>query len=277
MWPTLLKVGNFEITTFGLMMFLAFVIGGWVLARQFRRAGLDEEFASTMVVAGALGGIVGAKAYYAILFGDWRLFFDRAGLVWYGGLIGGALACSWVIWRRRLDFLKVADATAPALSLGYALGRIGCFLVGDDYGRPTDAWFGVAFPKGAPPTTAQSLREFGVAVDASIPGHQVLRVHPTQLYETAAALVMFGILIWLNRRPHAKGLSWGLFMIMLGIERFLVEIVRAKDDRFFGPFTVAQIISVLLVIGGGILAATVVARAKRDPEPAVTASRSRRR
>jgi phosphatidylglycerol---prolipoprotein diacylglyceryl transferase len=277
MWPTLIKVGNFEITTFGLMMFLAFVIGGWVLARQFRRAGLDEEFASSMVVAGALGGIVGAKAYYAILFGDWRLFFDRAGLVWYGGLIGGALACSWLIWRRRLDFLKVADATAPALSLGYALGRIGCFLVGDDYGRPTDAWFGIAFPKGAPPTTAQSLREFGVAVDASIPGHQVLRVHPTQLYETAAALLMFGILIWLNRRPHAKGLPWALFMIMLGIERFLVEIVRAKDDRFFGPFTVAQIISVLLVIGGGIMAAMVVARAKREPEPAVSSSRSRSR
>ncbi len=254
MWPTLVKIGNFEITTFGLMMFLAFVVGGWVLARQFRRYGLDEELASSMVVAGALGGIIGAKVYYAILFRDWRLLFDRAGLVWYGGLIGGFLAGAWLVWRRRVDFLTTADAAAPALSIGYALGRIGCFLVGDDYGRPTNAWFGVAFPKGAPPTTADALRDFGVAVDPAVPGWQVLKVHPTQLYETGAALAMFGVLMWLNRRPHRRGLAWGLFLIMLGIERFLVEIVRAKDDRFFGAFTVAQVISVLLVIAGSVWA-----------------------
>jgi phosphatidylglycerol:prolipoprotein diacylglycerol transferase len=250
MWPTLFKIGNFEITTFGLMMFLAFIIGGWILARQFRQYGLDEELASSVVVAAALGGIIGAKIYYAILFKDWRLLFDRAGLVWYGGLIGGFLACSWLIWRKRVDYLTAADAAAPALSIGYALGRIGCFLVGDDYGRPTDAWFGVAFPKGAPPTTAGALRDFGVAVDPSLPDGQILRVHPTQLYEAGASLLMFGILMWLNRRPHRRGLAWGLFLIMLGVERFLVEIVRAKDDRFFGAFTVAQVISVLMVVAG---------------------------
>jgi len=252
MFPTLLRIGNFEITTFGLMMFLAFIVGGWVLARQFRHYGINEELASSIVVAGALGGILGAKIYYAILFKDWRLLFDRAGLVWYGGLIGGFLAASWVILRHRpkVDYLTAADAAAPALSLGYALGRIGCFLVGDDYGRPTEAWFGVAFPKGAPPTTAHSLREFGVALDPSIPPDTLLRVHPTQLYETLAALLMFGVLAWLNRRPHRRGLAWGLFLILLGIERFLVEIVRAKDDRFFGAFTVAQVISVLMVIAG---------------------------
>lgn len=250
MFPTLIKIGNFEITTFGLMMFLAFIVGGWVLARQFKRFGIDEELASSIVVAAALGGIAGAKIYYAILFKDWRLLFDRAGLVWYGGLIGGFLAGSFVAWRAKVDFLEATDATAPALSIGYALGRIGCFLVGDDYGRPTDAWFGVAFPKGAPPTTAEALRDFGVAVDPSIPPYEVLRVHPTQLYEAGAAFLMFGILIWLNRQPHARGLTWGLFIIMLGVERFLVEIVRAKDDRFFGPITVAQVISILLVIAG---------------------------
>ena len=254
MYPTLVKIGNFEITTFGLMMFLAFVVAGWVLARQFRRYGLDEELASSIVVAGAIGGIIGGKVYYAILFRDWHLLFDRAGLVWYGGLIGGFLASAWVIRRRRADFLTVADAGAPALSIGYAIGRIGCFLVGDDYGRPTDAWFGVAFPKGAPPTTADSLREFGVPVDPSIPGYEVLRVHPTQLYEAGAATVMFLILMWLNRRPHRRGLAWALFLIMLGTERFLVEIVRAKDDRFLGPFTIAQLISVLIVIAGIVLA-----------------------
>jgi phosphatidylglycerol:prolipoprotein diacylglycerol transferase len=253
MYPTLLKFGSFEITTFGLMMFLAFIVAGWVLSKQFRRSGLDDELASSMVVAAALGGIIGAKIYYAILFRDWHLLFDRAGLVWYGGLIGGVLACAWLIRRRGVSFLTVADAAAPALAIGYALGRIGCFLVGDDYGRPTNAWFGVAFPKGAPPTTASSLREFGVAVDPTIPGYQVLKVHPTQLYESSAALIMFVILMSMNRRPQPKGRTFGLFLVLLGIERFLVEIVRAKDDRFFGGFTVAQVISVIIVVIGGWL------------------------
>ena len=256
MFPTILKIGHFEITSFGVMMFLAFVVSGWILARQFRRHGLNEDLASSMVVAAALGGIAGAKIYYAILFRDWHLLFDRAGLVWYGGMIGGLLACSWLVWRHKVDYLTVADAASPALAIGYALGRIGCFLVGDDYGRPTNAWFGVPFPQGAPPTTAQSLRDFGVAVDPSIPGGQVLAVHPTQLYESGAALVMFVILMALARRPHRRGLSWGLFLIMLGIERFLVEFVRAKDDRFFGAFTVAQLISVILVVAGSYLIAT---------------------
>ena len=254
MYPTLLKIGSFEITTFGLMMFLAFVIGGWVLARQFRRYGLDEELASSMVVAAALGGIIGAKVYYAILFRDWHLLFDRAGLVWYGGLIGGAAACAWLIVRHKVPFLVAADAASPALAIGYALGRIGCFLVGDDYGRPTDSWVGIAFPKGAPPTTAEELRHFGAKVDPSVPDYALLRVHPTQLYESAAALVMFFILMRAARKPHPKGRVFALFLILMGIERFLVEIVRAKDDRFLGPFTVAQLISVVLVgVGAGVI------------------------
>jgi phosphatidylglycerol:prolipoprotein diacylglycerol transferase len=250
MFPTLVRIGNFEITTFGLMMFLAFVIGGWVLTKQFRHYGLPAELASTMVMVGAVGGVVGAKIYYAILFRDWHLLFDRAGLVWYGGLIGGVITASWAVLRARVDYLTAGDASSPAMAIGYVLGRIGCFLVGDDYGAPTDSWVGVAFPKGSPPTTAQSLREFGVHVDPSIPPDQVLRVHPTQLYESAAAFVMFAILMRMNRRPHPRGRVFGAFFIMLGIERFLVEIVRAKDDRFLGPFTVAQLFSVIAIMVG---------------------------
>src|SRR4029079_11754264 len=93
----------------------------------------------------------------------------------------------WFVRAARAHVLTAGDATMPALALGYALGRIGCFLVGDDYGAPTNSWVGIAFPKGSPPTTASSLREFGVKIDPSIPGDQVLRVHPTQLYESSAA------------------------------------------------------------------------------------------
>ena len=259
MFPTLLRIGSFEITTFGLMMFLAFVAAGWVLTRQFRRYGLSDELASTMVMAAALGGIVGAKIYYAILYRSWHDLFARAGLVWYGGLIGGLLACSYVVIRNKVSWLTAADATAPALAIGYGLGRVGCFLVGDDYGAPTDGWWGVAFPKGSPPTTAYSLRNFGVRVNPSIPDDTLLRVHPTQIYETLAAFAMFGILMWLARRAHRKGQLFAVFCVLMGIERFLVEIVRAKDDRFLGPFTVAQLISVMLIIVG------IVLYARRSP------------
>jgi phosphatidylglycerol---prolipoprotein diacylglyceryl transferase len=255
MFPTLVKFHNFEITTFGLMMFLAFLVAGWVLTLGFRRYALSDDHASSIVMYAAIGGIVGAKIYYAILFHDVHLLFDRAGLVWYGGLIGGTLACSAYIKLKKLDYFTVTDAASPALAIGYALGRIGCFLVGDDYGRPTGAWYGVAFPKGSPPTTADSLRTFGVSVDPALPGDTVLRVHPTQLYESAAAFVMFAILWIASRKPHRKGRIFGLFLILAGIERFLVEIVRAKDDRFLGPFTVAQLISVILVVCGVSLVA----------------------
>src|SRR3954449_11961489 len=134
MYPTLVRIGSFEITTFGLMMFIAFVAAGWILSRQFRRYGLSDELASSVGMGAAIGGIIGAKIYYAILFHDWHLLFDRAGLVWYGGLMGGFLGCWFLLWRRRVDFLTAADATVPSLAVGYAIGRIGCFLVGDDYG-----------------------------------------------------------------------------------------------------------------------------------------------
>ena len=262
MYPTLVRIGSFEITTFGLMMFLAFVAAGWVLTRQFRRYGLSDELASTMVMAAALGGIAGAKIYFAILNRDWHELFARAGLVWYGGLIGGLLACSYVIIRNKVDWLVAADAGAPAVAIGYSLGRIGCFLVGDDYGGPTNGWWGIAFPKGSPPTTARALRDFGVRVSAGVPDEAILRVHPTQIYESLAALAMFAILMWVVRKPHPKGRAFALFLVMMGIERFLVEIVRAKDDRFLGPFTIAQLISVILVIVGSVMLA------RREPEVA---------
>jgi len=253
MWPTLVKFGSFEITTFGLMMFIAFVVAGSLLTRQFRKYGLNEDVASSMVVAGAIGGILGAKIYYAILYGDVQLLFSRAGLVWYGGLIGGALACSALLLIKKIDFLTASDATAPALAIGYALGRVGCFLVGDDYGRPTSSAIGIAFPKGAPPTTAESLRSFGVSVDPSLPPDTLLKVHPTQLYEAIASLLTFAVLIWASRKPHKRGYVFGLFLVLAALERFLVEILRAKDDRFLGPFTVAQLISAILAVIGIVL------------------------
>ena len=250
MWPTLLKIGDFEITTFGLMMFVAFLAAGYITTRQFRLYGLPEDDASTVLLAAAVGGILGAKIYYAILYKDLSAVFSRAGLVWYGGLIGGALLVSAVLLWKKIPYLTAADAASPGLALGYALGRIGCFLVGDDYGRPTDSFVGMAFPKGSPPTTAEALRQYGVSVDPSISGDTVLRVHPTQLYESAAGFIIFAILMAMAKRRHPAGRVFGAFLVLAGIERFLVEFVRAKDDRFLGDFTIAQLISVILIVIG---------------------------
>ncbi|HVR96562.1 MAG TPA: prolipoprotein diacylglyceryl transferase [Thermoanaerobaculia bacterium] len=249
----LFHIGSFSISPFGVMLVCAFLASYFQLRWGMRRLGIgDEEDASALVFAAGLGGIVGAKVYYAILTQSWRVLIDRSGLVWYGGFILGALAVLVMLRWRKLPGWPMADAVAPALALGYAVGRIGCFLVGDDYGRPTEAPWGVAFPVGLPPTRAGELRDlFGVAIPAGVPDDALLRVHPTQLYETAMALAIWGIGLWLLRRRSLPVGMTGLVLLgLLAVERFLVEFLRAKDDRFFGGFTLAQMISlgVLLIV-----------------------------
>jgi phosphatidylglycerol---prolipoprotein diacylglyceryl transferase len=247
-------IGSFSVSPFGVMLVFAFLAGYLQLRWGMKRLGIgDEEDASAIVFAAGLGGILGAKIYYAILNWDWRLLFDRSGLVWYGGFILGAAAVLWIMRRRRLPAWPMADVVAPALALGYAIGRLGCFLVGDDYGRPTDLPWGVAFKHGLPETTAGNLRQmFGVDVPASVPDDALLKVHPTQLYETAMALAIWGFAIWLFKRRPQPGTVVLTVLALLSIERFLIEFLRAKDDRFFGGFTLAQVISVavLLVVAG---------------------------
>ena len=127
---------------------------------------MDEELAGDVLMGAIIGGIVGAKVYYVLL--NWPqtvqdpfgMLFSRAGLVWYGGFIGGAIGVSLAIHRRKAPVPVLADVCAPALALAYAVGRLGCFLVGDDYGRPTDSWVGIAFPNGSPPSTAGACSEF---------------------------------------------------------------------------------------------------------------------
>jgi phosphatidylglycerol---prolipoprotein diacylglyceryl transferase len=268
----LFRIGSFSISPFGVMLVFAFLGSYLQLRWGLRKHGIgDEEDASALVFAAGVGGIIGAKVYYAILNTDWRLLFDRSGLVWYGGFILGALAVLYTMRRRRLPAWETADAVVPALALGYAIGRIGCFLVGDDYGRPTNLPWGIAFPNGLPSTTAGELRQaFGVDIPASIPDTELLRVHPTQLYEMLAGLVIWGIGLWLFRRGLRPGTVALVLLALLAIERFLVEIVRVKDDRFFGPFTMAQVISICVLLI--VLAATWLR--SRQPAPSSRVSRT---
>lgn len=251
MHPEILRIGDFVISSFGLMLVAAFLVSYLQLRWGLRRLGVgDEEDAAALVFAAGFAGIIGAKIYYALLYQDWRLLFDRSGLVWYGGFLLATVAVIWTVRRRRLPVWATLDVMGLALALGYAFGRIGCFLVGDDYGTPTDKPWGVIFPQGAaPPSTAGALRhQFGVDVAAAIPDSQLLAVHPTQLYEAGASLLIWGFGLWLVRRRPAPGVTGLAVVALLGVERFLVEILRAKDDRILGGLTVAQAISVVVVM-----------------------------
>jgi phosphatidylglycerol:prolipoprotein diacylglycerol transferase len=252
------SIGPITITPYGLMLvaafFLAFLQLRWGL-RQLRAG--DDEDANAVLFAAGVGGILGGKIYYVLLKGDWRLLFERFGFVWYGGFILGTLAVLWTIHRRRLSPWSAADAAAPALALGYAVGRIGCFLVGDDYGVPTQLPWGIAFPVGLPPTSAGALRaEFGLEIPSNMPDHQLLTVHPTQLYETLICGLIWLIGVRMLRLRLVPGTTVLTVVALLLSERLLVEFLRAKDDRLLASFTVAQLISgVSLVIVVGLWSA----------------------
>jgi len=255
-----------ELTGYGLMMMVAFLMGGWLVTLELRRRGLAEDYSADIVAAAVIGGVIGAKLWYVALMRDPGALFARGGFVWYGGFLGGTLAVILNGWRLRVPIRWTMQLVAPALAAAYALGRVGCFLVNDDYGRPTTLPWAVRFPQGLPPSTAYNMHEmFGVPIPPGVAPSTVLAVHPTQLYETALMLGAFFVL-WAWRR-HARPIGWlfGLYLVFAGAERFLVEIVRAKDDRLIGgTFTLAQLTSVVLVLVG----IWIVNAWKATPEPA---------
>jgi phosphatidylglycerol:prolipoprotein diacylglycerol transferase len=259
MYPVLFRIGDFPITSFGLMMFLSFIGGAWVTGEMLKRYGLNPALIWDMLAWIAVGGIVGAKVYYLVL--HWQdlvanprqLILSREGLVWYGGLIGGVLAYYVQIRSRKLPMAVMYDATGPALMFAIAIGRIGCFLVGDDYGVYTEGPFGVAFPQGIPPSTAGYLRSVGDSIPATIPDNAVVPVHPTQLYEVIVAVILFALLWQLGKRRLKPGQLFAAFMALYSVERFLIEFMRAKGDRFIFGLSTAQGMSILLVIAAVML------------------------
>jgi len=251
--PTSWDVGPLQLTGFGLAVLLAFVISQIIAQRELARRGHDPEPIGDIVFAAVIGGLLGGKLYYAILMHDLGVVFGRAGFLLWGGLLGGIAATYLVIRRKHLSFPRISDVAAPALAAGYAIGRTGCWAVGDDYGRPWNGPWAVSFPNGAPPSTVANMTQlFHIPPPLGSTPNQVLSVHPTQLYEVVLGFVMFLILWRFRDHKHAEGWLFGLYCVLAGVERFLIEFVRAKDDRFFGPFTTAQGIAVLFVIGGAI-------------------------
>jgi phosphatidylglycerol:prolipoprotein diacylglycerol transferase len=235
LYPVLFTIGDFEITSFGVLVGLAAIVGVLVFEREAKRSGLPEAIGSA-AIGGVIGGLIGAKLLWSIEFAGtgpfFSLLFSRGGLSWFGGLIGGVGTGLWILRRQRIPIVNALASAAPALAIGHAIGRIGCFLVGDDYGRPSTLPWAVAFPEGRPPT--------------AVP------VHPTQLYETLLLVPLAWMLIRWRRQGVSDAVVLGRYFILAGAIRFGIEFIRVNRP-VLGPLTLAQLIASALMMVGVVL------------------------
>lgn len=264
--PFEIPLGPIPLTGFGIAVFLAFAISQIITQRELTRRGhlRDADAIPDLILASVLGTLVGGKLYYAgVITHNWSDLLSRAGFVFWGGFMGAVLANFMVVRWRKLVFARFADVAGIAIAAGYSVGRTGCWAVGDDYGRPWNGPLAVMFPQGAPPSTAGNLQgAFGVPVPQGMTPDTVLAVHPTQLYETVLGFLMFAVLWRLRDHKHAEGWLFGVYCVLAGLERFVIEFFRAKDDRFFGPLTVAQVIALTIATIGVIV---MLARSSTGP------------
>lgn len=246
------------IYSFGLMLVVAFYTCYFLLNYDFKRFGYKEKLASDIIFWSALGGILGAKTYYILENLDdllsssdpFGMIFSGAGLVFIGGLIGAVIAVSIILNKNNLPWLLFADILAPLIILGYAIGRIGCFLVGDDYGIPTNLPWGISFPNGLPPTTYDVFEYRYPWIDLSNFTPGLLSVHPTQIYETFICTLIF-IFLWKSRtKIKHQGSLFFTYLILAGSERFIIEFLRTNEKYLFDLFSGAQILSALMVLIG---------------------------
>jgi phosphatidylglycerol:prolipoprotein diacylglycerol transferase len=230
-----IHLGPVTLQTFGICFALGFLTAGALIARRLDELGKPRDWAYEMAFAALVGGLVGSRLDYVIqnwdsasedLLGS---IFSGSGLVWLGGAVGGAIGV--ILWARWRGFLeaRMFDMAAPALALGYAIGRVGCQLSGDgDYGRATDMPWGMAYPEG----TVSTLEE----------------VHPTPVFETLA-MGLVALVLWQLRDRVRPGGLFALYLVLAGLERLAIEFIRRNDDVLIG-LTEAQLISVAMVCGG---------------------------
>ena len=238
MFPELLRIGDFHITSFGAMVAAAFLLAFWVSAMEFERKGVSRRLHEHIFFASILGGILGAKFLFLIenvplsdlLSHPGHYLLLRGGLTFYGGLFL-ALVASFVITKKHKEsFWKVLDACAPALVIAYATGRIGCFLVGDDYGIASTLPWAMPFPKGSPPTLEA--------------------VHPTQLYEAVVMSLAFAALWKIRKKERPAGWLASIYLVLAGLERFSVEFIRNTTESPISGLSVAQVMALFLILIG---------------------------
>jgi phosphatidylglycerol---prolipoprotein diacylglyceryl transferase len=232
-----LDLGPLALQTFGLALAAALGCSGVLAHRRLVELGRPPDWAYEALFAAALGGIVGAHLDWVVenwdatsrdLLGS---LFSGTGLVFFGGLAGGALAVlAWARWRR-YPLLELLDLAAPCLAVGYAVGRVACQLAGDgDYGVASGLPWAMAYPNGTVPTSVPS--------------------HPTPIYETVAmGLVTYAL--WRARGRLAPGMLFAAWLVLAGGERFLIEFIRLNDDLAVG-LSLPQFIALAMASAGGV-------------------------
>ncbi len=250
MHPVLFKIGTLTVYSLGVLWALAAFVAASIFRLELRRYGYDPEVSASVVTAGAIGGLIGARLLFILE--EWSSFtrepfqfiFSGAGFSWYGGFLGGGLVAAWIFKKHKMPLARGADMGAPALALGYGLGRIGCFLAGDaTWGKITDVPWAMAFPDAI---------AGWVDPITGIPYRPGMRVHPTQLYELLQSLIVFAVLWSLREKFSQPGKLFALYLTLAGSMRFLIEFWRANSTFAFG-LTEYQLISlVVVIIGAGL-------------------------
>lgn len=262
MYPDLFKIGPLTVHSYGLMLGIAFLIGSTLFSRELKRMKLDENIGVTITFLAIIGGLVGSKLFYIIE--EWNfgkgnailsyfksdVLFSPSGLTFYGGLITAFILIFIYCRIKKLNLMQVIDAITPATMLSYGIARIGCHLSGDGcYGLPVNntpyEFLGYSYLNGIVPTHAGVL------------------VHPTSLYELAAAIIIFTILMLIRKKMKYFGEMFYIYLIFSGTERLLVEFIRL-NPIVIGIFTQAQLISFVMIFAGIVL--LYLFRNKRDEE-----------
>ena len=253
MRPILFELpGGFKVFGYGLMLFLAYLASINMTAWRARKGHLNPGFAFDMATWLFIGGLVGARAFFVIQYRrNFDSFFDifkiwEGGIVFYGSLIGGTIALLLFWYFYRFPFLPMADAIAPAICIGMAIGRLGCFLNGCCYGDRCELPWAVSFPSVSAPFKDQVAR--GLIPPTAT---HSLPLHPTQLYLTIDGLVLLGVVLafWPHRK--ADGQAMALYFLLYAITRTLVEELRNDESAQYLGMTISQMISVG-VFGVGI-------------------------
>ncbi|MEN3046085.1 MAG: prolipoprotein diacylglyceryl transferase [Candidatus Hydrothermales bacterium] len=260
MYPELLRIGNFVISSYGVMVAIAFFVGTYLAEKEWIRKGLDRRVFNNVFILALVGAVLGSKLLFifenipfnVFISNPIKYLLQRGGFTYYGGFLLSLFLILIYLTMIRHPILKAADAISPPLAIGYAIGRIGCFLVGDDYGKPSNLPWAMAFPRGTPPTYVGALREHFPYLKIEGPEDMLVRVHPTQIYEIIMMFIVFIVLFRLRDRLK-EGKLFSLYLILSSLERFLVEFLRITTPSFIPFLTVAQIISILIFILGVFL------------------------
>ncbi len=264
MYPEIFRIGNFPINTYGVLLAIGMLLALFVAARLAARDGLPRERIYDLGLWTLIGALLGSKILMFFTEDNVQIFsldFLRSGGVYYGGFLGGFFTVAFLVRYYKLNFWKVADAFAPAVALGQAIGRQGCFAAGCCWGKPTDSVFGVHFTKTAHEFTGVPI----YSADGS-----ALHLHPTQLYESITMLIVFGILVYLHKHKRFDGQVLIAYGIIYGIVRFTIEFFR-DDPRgnLFGltsltGLSTSQIISLIVAAGAVVF---MIWRLKKAQSP----------